>query len=185
LSPTGIRSGEPRTVDQSSRRSNSSRPPDNIARSIDFRAAVYGTISVGALLAAESAGQETYARTVIAVALTLLLYVMAHTYSEYTAERLRREEPLSMSALARTARAEAWLLAGAGVPLLAVLIGWALGASLSASVTAAVWTSAVMVMLFEIAFAVRAREAGREFAVQAAVGALLGLLVIVLRYVLH
>jgi hypothetical protein len=152
---------------------------------IDFRAAVYGTISVGALLAAESSGQETYAATVIAVSLTLVLYVLAHTYSEYTAERLSRDEPLSMNALAQTARAEAWLLPGAGIPLVAVLIGWAAGASLDTSVTVAVWTSAAMVMVFETGFAIRAHEAGREFVVQAAVGALLGLLVIVLRYVLH
>lgn len=152
---------------------------------IDFRAAVYGTISVGALLAAESAGQETYANTVIAVVLTLLLYVLAHTYSEYTAERMRRKEGLNLRALARTARSEAWLLPGAGVPLLAVLIGWIAGASLDTSVTAAVWTSAGMVMVFEVGFAVRADAPGREIAVQAAVGAVLGLLVIALRYVLH
>jgi hypothetical protein len=158
---------------------------DNVAMTIDFRAAVYGTISVGALLAAESAGQETYAETVVAVVLTLLLYVLAHTYSEYTAERLRREEPLSMIALAQTARAEAWLLPGAGVPLLAVLIGWVLGASLATSVTVAVWVSAAMVMVFETGFAIRAHEAGRDFVVQAGIGALLGLLVIALRYVLH
>ena len=35
---------------------------------------VYGTIAVGALLAAESARQETYVETVFAVAITLLLY---------------------------------------------------------------------------------------------------------------
>ncbi len=53
-----------------------SAPPKRISRvaaRIDFRAAVYGTISVGALLAAESANQETYLETVIAVLLTLLL----------------------------------------------------------------------------------------------------------------
>jgi hypothetical protein len=152
---------------------------------IDFRAAVYGTISVGALLAAESAGQETYADTVIAVVLTLVLYVLAHTYSEYTAERMRREEELSLRALARTGRSEAWLLPGAGVPLLAVLIGWTVGASLDTAVSAAVWVSAGMVMVFEVGFAIRADAPAREIAVQAAVGALLGLLVIVLRYVLH
>jgi hypothetical protein len=152
---------------------------------IDFRAAIYGTISVGALLAAESAGQESYLDTVIAVVLTLLLYVLAHTYSEYTAERMRRKEELNLGALVRTARSEAWLLPGAGVPLLAVLIGWIAGASLDTSVSAAVWTSGGMVMLFEVGFAVRADAPRHEVAVQATVGALLGLLVIALRYVLH
>lgn len=152
---------------------------------IDFRAAVYGTISVGALRAAESAGQETYLETVIAVVLTLLLYVAAHTYSEYTAERMRRREELDLRELGRTGRSEAWLLPGAGVPLVAVLIGWVAGASLDTSVTVAVWVSAGMVMLFEVGFAVLADRPARDVAIQAGVGALLGLLVIVLRYVLH
>jgi hypothetical protein len=98
---------------------------------------------------------------------------------------MRLKEELSLRALARTGRSEAWLLAGAGVPLLAVLIGWVAGASLDTAVTAAVWVSAGMVMLFEVGFAARADVPAREIAVQAAVGALLGLLVIVLRYVLH
>lgn len=152
---------------------------------IDFRAAVYGTISVGALLAAESAHQETYVDTVIAVVLTLLLYVLAHTYAEYTSERLREGEPLRFKAFGRTALREAWLLPGAGVPLLALLICWPLGASLSTAVNAAVWTSAGMVVVLEITAGVRAGESGRDLAVDTAVGALLGLLVIALRYVLH
>src|ERR1035441_8833725 len=41
---------------------------------------VYGTIAVGALLAAESARQETYVETVFAVAITLLLYWLAHSF---------------------------------------------------------------------------------------------------------
>jgi hypothetical protein len=152
---------------------------------IDLRAAVYGTISVGALLAAESALQETYPDTVIAVVLTLLLYVFAHTYAEYTAERLREGEPMRFEKFRRTALKEAWLLPGAGVPLLALLICWVLGASLSTAVTVAVWTSAGMVMLLEFTAGVHAGETGRDLAVDTAVGALLGLLVIALRYVLH
>jgi hypothetical protein len=156
-----------------------------VAARIDFRAAVYGTISVGALLAAESAHQETYPDTVIAVVLTLLLYVFAHTYAEYTGERLRESEPLRFQEFRRTALKEAWLLPGAGVPLLALLICWVIGTSLSTAVNAAVWTSAGMVLVLEITAGVRAGESGRDLAVDTAVGALLGLLVIALRYVLH
>ena len=152
---------------------------------VDRRAAVYGTISVGALLAAESAKQETYPATVGAVALTLLLYVLIHTYSDYTGERLRSGEPLKLGAFAHTVVREAWLLIGAGIPLLALLVCWASSASLSSAVAIAVWTSAGMVLILEGVSGVRAGESGRDLAVQMAVGALVGLMVIMLRIVLH
>jgi hypothetical protein len=119
------------------------------------------------------------------VVLTLLLYVFAHTYAEYTGERLREAEPLRFAELGRTALKEVWLLPGAGVPLLALLVCWLIGASLSTAVNAAVWTSAGMVLLLEFTAGVRAGESGRDLAVDTAVGALLGLFVIALRYVLH
>lgn len=152
---------------------------------VDLRAAVYGTISVGALLAAESANEETYGATIGAVALTLILYVLVHSYSDYTGERLARSEPLELAVLGRTIVRESWLLVGAGIPLLALLIGWLIGASLSTAVTTAVWTSAAMVVILEAVSGIRAGETGRDLAFQIAIGALFGLLVIVLRVVLH
>jgi len=80
---------------------------------------------------------------------------------------------------------ESWLLVGAGVPLVAILLCWALGASLSTAVTVAVWTSAAMVLILEAAVGVRAGEKGRDLAMQIAVGAAFGLMVIVLRLILH
>jgi hypothetical protein len=155
------------------------------AMPVDLRAAVYGTISVGALLAAESANQETYAATVAAVALTLLIYVLVHSYSDYTGDRLARGEPLELAKLGRTIVRESWLLVGAGIPLLALLTCWLIGVSLSGAVTAAVWTSAAMVVILEAVSGIRAGETGRELAFQIAIGGLFGLLVIALRIVLH
>ncbi len=151
----------------------------------DFAGAVYGTITVGALLAAESAHQETYVETVGAVLLTLLIYVLAHAYAEFAGERLRSGEHLTLTGFGHTVARSAALLPGAGVPLIALLISWAVGASLSAAVTAAVWTSAGMVVVLELIAGVRADNSGRELAAQTAIGALLGLLVIVLRLILH
>ncbi|MBV9337704.1 MAG: hypothetical protein JO243_17605 [Solirubrobacterales bacterium] len=152
---------------------------------VDLRAAIYGTISIGALLSAESVNQETYAATVGAVTITLLIYVLVHAYSDYTGERLASGEPLKLGALGRTILSEGWLLVGAGIPLVALLLSWVLDASLSTAVTVAVWTSAVMVLILEVVSGVRAGESGRELAFQAAAGAFFGLLVIVLRVVLH
>lgn len=152
---------------------------------VDSRAAVYGTISIGALLAAESVHEETYAATVGGVAITLLIYVLIHAYSDYTGERLNSGEPLKLGALGRTIVSEGWLLVGAGIPLVALLLCWALDASLSTAITLAVWTSAAMVLILEVFSGVRAGESGRDLAFQAAAGALFGILVIVLRIVLH
>ena len=154
-------------------------------KQVDFRAAVYGTISIGALLAAESVHEETYAATVGGVAITLLIYVLIHAYSDYTGDRLASGEPLEFGRLGRTILSEGWLLVGAGVPLVALLLCWGLSASLSTAVTIAIWTSAAMVLILEVISGIRAGETGRDLGVQAAAGALFGLLVIVLRIVLH
>jgi len=147
--------------------------------------AVYGTISVAALLAAESALRETYLETVEAVLLTLLMYWLAHSYSELASERLRTGEVLTLRSVARTMAGELTILIGAAVPLAAVLVCWVAGATLSTGVTAGVWTSAAMIVALEAAIGIRAELSRRELVKQVGVGALLGLLVIAVRFVLH
>jgi hypothetical protein len=147
--------------------------------------AVYGTIAVAALLAAESARRETYPKTVAAVLVTLLLYWLAHSYAEFTGDRLQSAEKLTVTGLARAMGRELSILIGASVPLVAVLLWWVAGAHLTSAVSAAVWTAAAMIMVIEVVLGVRAELSGRELVVQVGVGALLGLLVIALRLLLH
>lgn len=148
-------------------------------------AAVYGTIAVGALLAAESARSETYPRTVGAVVVTLLLYWLAYSYADLLGERLKSGFGLTPSALVRTMMYELPILLGASVPLLAVLICWAVGASLTAGVKAAVWTSAAIIVAIESAAAFQARLSRGRLLLQAMAGCLLGLLIVALRALLH
>jgi hypothetical protein len=147
--------------------------------------AIYGTIAVGALLAAESARRETYARNVVAVMITLVIYWLAHSYADIAAERLRSGAPLSMGRLGRTMLHQMPLLAGATVPLATLLICWAAGTKLSAAVLAALWTSAAIVVAIEVGAGVRGHLAARQFIAQVLIGALLGSLVIFLKVVLH
>ena len=151
----------------------------------DLSAAIYGTMTVGALLAAESAEFETYLKTVISVLITLVIYWLAHSYAEFASERLKKREPLRLGVLGRIMVTQVPILFGAAIPLVAVLVLWAANASLSTAVTAAVWTSAVVVMLIEVMAGVRAERTGRELAFQTLFGGLLGLLIIVLRLTLH
>jgi len=151
----------------------------------DLSAAIYGLMTVGALLAAESAGSETYAETVIAVVITMLVYLLAHSYAEFTSERLKDREPARLSAFGRIIGDQVWILFGAAVPLLALLVDWALGFSLDTAVITALITAAVVIMLLEVAAGLRAKQSGLELLWQTLFGALLGVLIIALRLVLH
>lgn len=148
-------------------------------------AVVYGIITVGALLAAESAKRETYPDTVAAVAIALLVYWLAHAYSEFAAHRLEQKQRLTLNGLARTLVHELMSIAGATIPLLTVLIGWVAGVSLANAVSAAVWTSAGMIVTVEVVAGVRAELSAPALVVQTTVGALFGLLVIALKLILH
>jgi len=146
---------------------------------------VYGTILVATLLAAESAKRETYAKTVAAVVVALLVYWLAISYAAFTGERAERGEPFAYSALWRTASHELAVLYGASVPLLVLLVFWVAGVTLSAAVSAAIWTAAAMIVATEVVIGVRAELEGRELIVQTGFGVVLGLLVIALRVLLH
>lgn len=147
--------------------------------------AVYGAIAVGALLAAETPRRETYAKTVAAVIITLLLYWLAHSYADLAGARLRSGARLTARALLATMLRELPILVGAAIPLGTLLICWVAGTGLSAAVLAAVWTSAGIVLAIELAAGLRGRLRGWQLLSQAFVGALLGSLIILLRGVLH
>jgi hypothetical protein len=146
---------------------------------------VYGTILVATLLSAESARQETYPKTVAAVAVALLAYWLTISYAEFTGERLERGEPFEYAAFGRAAVHELALLYGAAVPLLVLLVFWAAGAALTTAVSAAIWFAAAAVVATEVVIGIRAELTGRELARQSAVGAVLGLLIIAIRVLLH
>ena len=65
-------------------------------------AAIYGLVTVGALLAAESTQRETYSATVGAVMITLLIYWFAHSYADFASWRLQENKPIALQDLART-----------------------------------------------------------------------------------
>ncbi len=146
---------------------------------------VYGTITVGALLAAESSGRETYAETIAAIVLALVLYWLAHAYASLTGDRLHHGRRLTARGLGSQLLHEVTVLAGAVLPLVAVILAGVVGASLSTALNAGVVVAAITVVALEAAAAARAELSGRELVGQAFVGAVLGCLVLALRIVLH
>jgi hypothetical protein len=147
--------------------------------------AVYGLITIGALLAAESSLRETYPETVGSAAIAVVLYWFAHSYADVLGLRLSEQRRLGWRELWRTF-ARDWAIArGAGVPLLALLVAWAGGASQTTAVTAAVWTVVASLIAFELAAGVRSRAKPAELAFEVLVGATMGLGILALRALLH
>jgi hypothetical protein len=148
-------------------------------------AAVYGTITVGAILAAESAGSETYGDTVGAVSVAILLVWLAGAYAEFTEDRLELRKGFTLGGFGRALAHEVGIIAAAAIPLVEVVIFWVTGGTLTSAVTAAVWTTAAMVVTIEVVVGLRAELRGRKLAAHTALGALFGVLIIALKFVLH
>jgi hypothetical protein len=152
---------------------------------VNLAAAIYGLLAVSALLAAETPGRETYGETAGAVALACVAYWLARGYGDFVSRRVREGEPLSVRGFAQTMLREVSTVAGAAVPLLAIVLAWAAGAALSTALDAALWTAAATLVVIEVVAGVRADLSGRELLIQTLVGGALGLLVLALRLTLH
>jgi hypothetical protein len=146
---------------------------------------IYGTITIGALLAAESARQETYSETVGAAVLALSLFWLAHAYSRLLGDRLAGRDRLTAELLLRSLIKDAAILRGAIVPLGAMLVAWGLGAALSTAVAAAVWAAAASIVGWELVAGLRLRLTPAELAFDTAIGAALGMGMILIKVVLH
>jgi hypothetical protein len=146
---------------------------------------VYGIITMGALLAAESARRETYVEAVASASIALLLYWLAHSYASLLGERLSGKEHLTFTTLGRAFIHDWAIVRGASIPLLALLLTWASGASQHTAVNIGVWSSVVCLIAFELIAGLRAKASVRELVVEGSVGAAMGLAIIALKIVLH
>jgi len=152
---------------------------------LKFSGAIYGTITAGALLAAEYSRRETYGRTIGALVLALILYWLAHAYAANADTRIREQKPLKASAFGRDLLRQLPILVGASIPLFAIVIFGLAGAGLGTAITAALWTAAAVIAAIELTAATRSGVRGRALAVHAVIGIALGLLVPAINAVLH
>lgn len=146
---------------------------------------VFGTITIGAVLAAESGLHESYLAAFGSALVTTGLYWLAHTYSDLLGQRLSTHEHLTLGSLLRAFGHDWAIVRGAALPLLAIAVAWAAGASQETAVTAAVWTCVVSIILFELLAGIRAKSTPRELALEGCVGTALGLSILALRAILH
>lgn len=146
---------------------------------------VYGTILIGALLAAESDAREGYPEMIGSTALALGIYWLAHSYATVLGRRLADEEHLSVGALGRAFAHDWSIVRGAALPLLALLVAWAAGAGEATGVNAAIWTAIASLIAFELLAGLRARSTLRELALEGAVGVAMGLAILALKALAH
>jgi hypothetical protein len=147
--------------------------------------AVYGLITIGALLAAESGLRDTYPETVGSAALAVVLYWFAHSYSDVLGLRLAEQQRFSRDELWTTFARDWSIATGSSLPLLALIVAWVTGASQSTAVTAAVWTVVVSLIAFELIAGIRSRAKAPELLLEALVGTTMGLAILALRALLH
>ncbi len=147
--------------------------------------AVYGTVLVGVLLAAEDSRHEGYPETIAAAAIMLALYWAMSFYTHTLGERLLTNEPLNATLVWRTCAHELPIIEGALIPVLALLVAWAWGAPVTTAVTVALWVAAATIVALELVAARRARLRVQGLWLQAGAGAVIGLAIIALKLVLH
>ncbi len=142
-------------------------------------------IAIGALMAAESGFHESYLDTLASALIATGLFWLAHAYANVLGRRLLTRERLTAASL-WSALVEEWpLVVGAAIPLLAVLLGWAVGASQATAVTAALLASVAGVIALELTAGIRSRATPRELGLDAGVGVAMALAIIALKVVLH
>lgn len=147
--------------------------------------AVYGTVMIGVLLAAEDGAHESYPEAIGAAVLVLALYWLTNLYTDTLGGRLRTGEPLNKTLFLRSCIHELPIIEGALLPVLVLLVAWAAGASVTSAVTAALWTTAISIIVLEVAAGWRARLRPHELWLQTGLGGILGLAIIMLKVVLH
>jgi len=146
---------------------------------------VYGVITVGALMAAESGHHESYADLAASAFITTGLYWLLHAYSSVLGYRLANAERLTVAALWHALVDEWAIVRGAAIPLLALLIAWWTGASQETGVTAALWSAVVSLVVFELIAGLRSRSSAGEMALEVGVGVAMGVAILALRVLLH
>ncbi len=147
--------------------------------------AVYGIVTIGALLAAESGLRDNYPETLGSAAIAVVLYWFAHSYADVLGLRLSEQRLLSWAELWHTFVQDWAIVRGASAPLMALLVAWAVGASQETAVAAGVWTAAASLVGFEVAAGLRSRAKPAELTLEVVAGATMGLALLALRALLH
>jgi hypothetical protein len=137
--------------------------------------AIYGTITAGALLAAESSYRQTLAQATSALGMTLVLYWLAHTYASLLDRRLRTTTRWTPRDFVKGLVHEWPIVQGAFIPMVVLVVAAAAGASVRTAEYLALASSAALLVILEIVAGRRATLRAAEAVANVAVGILLAL----------
>ncbi|HEX5145590.1 MAG TPA: hypothetical protein VFV85_01100 [Conexibacter sp.] len=151
----------------------------------NFAAAVYGSILAAGVVASLAVGHATKGEMTIALGGTLLIFWLAHVWSEAIADRMQDPRPYSWRRL-RAVAAWHWPMVQASlVPLAAFVLAdlgvWGLGTA----ITVALSVSIVQLVGWGIAVGRRTFDHWPAALLSGAVDGLLGVLIVVLKTLVH
>ncbi len=147
--------------------------------------AIYGTILVAAVVAAEDPQQTQSYEIALTVAVTVVVFWLAHGYARVISSRLSTGAGLSLGEV-RAALAEHWPIVQAAVPPMAVLaIAAGEGATVEGAQQAALWTSVVLLGIWSTVAGRASQLVGWRLVCYAGSSAVLGFLMIILEVLIH
>ena len=146
---------------------------------------LYGALVSAAVIAVASGHAPTYGRVVLAVAVTLVVYWLAHVYTRVLAERLATPAAPLRDRARAAARHEAAILRGGLPSLLALVVTRLCGADVSTSAEVALWLTVGLLAATGYLAGYAAGSVGWRLAAESGGAALLGVIAVLLNILLH
>jgi hypothetical protein len=143
---------------------------------------IFGTITIGAVLAGENAKSESVATSVEVAILVVALFWVVHSWSDDTGERLLQHRRLLWRPLATTLEHQASILRSILLPVVVLGIAGLAGASDATALWIGTITCAVLLVLIELVSALRNRLALTQVLIETAAGATFGCALLVLHF---
>jgi hypothetical protein len=143
---------------------------------------IFGTITVGAVLATEGAKGETVATSVEAAVLVVALFWVVHAWSDDTGQRLQHRRRLQWRPLAGALEHQASILRSLLLPVVAVVLTGLTGASDATVLLVGTVTCAVALVLIELVSALRNRLPPAQVLIETAAGTAFGCALLVLHF---
>jgi hypothetical protein len=143
---------------------------------------IFGTITIGAVLAGENAKGESVATSVEVAVLVVGLFWFVHAWSDDTGERLIQHRRLQWRPLAQTLEHQASILRSVLLPVVILSIAGLAGASDATALWIGTITCAVLLVVIELISALRNRLPLTQVLVETAAGATFGCALLVLHF---
>jgi hypothetical protein len=150
----------------------------------DPGAAIYGTLTVGAVLAAESTRDIHLISALVGTSVAVVLYWLAHGYSAGMSRRLSNKTPLTWSGFRSDLRREWGIVEGATIPLVPTFIAAGFGMRPAAVYALGLWIVAISLIAYELLAGLAIGLKNWALLGQTAIGAVLAIGIVALKVLL-